>query len=72
VLLLYTGGLVGSRFHSERFGADRLTTAIRLAPATAAGVVDAVLDAVRAFATQTDDIAVLALAPEPTELRAGS
>lgn len=62
VLLACTVGVTGSLFHSERFGIERLALALRRAGTGAEAAADGVLAAVRSFATQTDDLALVAMA----------
>lgn len=63
VLVLTTDGVTEARDGRELFGMDRLLEAVAGAPDDAAGIAEAVNDAVVAFAgpTAQDDVAILAL-----------
>jgi serine phosphatase RsbU (regulator of sigma subunit) len=62
VLVAYTDGVTEARHGAEFFGERRLIQAVLGAGSTADDVADAVLSAVRAFAPDQDDVALLVLA----------
>ncbi|MFN8075731.1 MAG: SpoIIE family protein phosphatase [Kineosporiaceae bacterium] len=61
VLVACTSGVTGARFRSERFGGERLAHAVQRAGADADEVADAVLSAVRRFATDPEGLSVVAV-----------
>jgi PAS domain S-box-containing protein len=66
LLLLFSDGVIEARRHREEFGSERLGELLAAAPTDAEGTLDAVMDALSAFATsEPDDIALVALRYSP-------